>query len=165
MRSTQRKIGIGEELDRIFGVSFTSGNVDEAELVDQVSNFASDVSLFARALTVRFQADLVRVVVTSGAQASSSPIEEVFSGNLHVHVPTVVPGVVLAAIRVKERLDEDGRVGKGFVFGLTENDSSGDGVGEGGDGRDELLVVGIDVCAEPAFGDRTLVDDDRPADD
>ena len=165
MRSTQRKIGVSEELDRLFGVSFPSGDVDEPELVDQVSHFASHVTLFARAFGVRLQVDFVRVVMTSGAQASAGPVEEVLSRDLNVNVPTVVAAVVLAAVRVEERLDENGRVRKGFVLGLPENDSPGDGICESGNCRYQLLIVEIDVGAEPTFGDRAFVDDDRPADD
>ena len=35
-----------------------------------------------------------------------------------MNVPPVIPGVVLAAVGVDQRLDKDGRVGIGLIFGL-----------------------------------------------
>ena len=165
MRPAERKVRVGEELDGVFDVSLPSGDVDETEFVDQITDLASNVSLVVGALAVRVQADFVRIEVAASAQASPRPVKEVLARRLNMNVPSVISCVVLAAVRVYQGLDKDGRVRERFILGLTENDSSCDGVREYGDRGDELLVVQVNVGAEPSFGHRGLVDNDRSAGD
>jgi len=165
VRSAEGQVRVGEELDSVLQVPLSSGDVEKSKLVDEVADLAADLPLVVGALLVRVDADLVRVVVISGAQTASRPVEEVLAGGLNVDVPAVVAAVVLAAVGVDQRLDEDGRVGERLVLGLAEDDPSGHRVGEGRHGGDELLVVELDVGAEPPLGHRRLVDDDRPTDE
>ena len=98
MRTTERKVRIGEELDRIFDVSFSTGDVEESKFVDEISHLATHVTFLVRTIFVRLEADLVRIVMAASAQAPSSPVEEIFSGHELVDVPSVITGVILAAV-------------------------------------------------------------------
>ena len=87
MRPAERKVRVGEELDGVFDVSLPSGDVDETEFVDQITDLASNVSLVVGALAVRVQADFVRIEVAASAQASPRPVKEVLARRLNMNVP------------------------------------------------------------------------------
>ena len=56
--------------------------------------------------------------MVSSTQAASGPVKEVLARRLDMNVPPVIPGVVLAAVGVDQRLDKDGRVGIGLILSL-----------------------------------------------
>ena len=167
MPSRQWQIRIRKEFDRIFEVTLTTRDGQAVVFVDQVSDLATVGNVFVGTLAVhlRIFVDLVRVEVTSGAQASSGPIEKISAGDVGVHVPLVVSGIVFAAIGIDEGLDENGGVGVRVVLRLTEDDPAGHGIRESCHAGHQRLAFEDDVGARPSGRSRILMDHDGPAND
>ena len=72
-------------------------DAERAELVGQVAELALERHAVVDAVVVQVVVgvDAVRVVVALGAEAAAGPVEVVLAGQVGVHVPLVVLGVVL----------------------------------------------------------------------
>ena len=167
MPSRQWQIRIRKEFDRIFEVTLTTRNGQAVVFVDQVSNLATVGNVFVGTLAVHLRVfvDLVRVKVTSGAQTSSGPIEEISAGDVGVHVPLVVSGIVFTAIGIDEGLNENGGVSVRVVLRLAEDDPAGHGVRESCHAGHQRLAFEDNVGASPSGRSRILMDHDGTAND